>query len=423
MLLPEKKIDEVLNALTNETIEFLFDLIRIPSTRGKEGPVNRLIYEKIKGYCDKAELMQIPESFKNDPEYSWPLADLTYQDTQNLRLHIKGSSSSDCKSLLINAHTDVVPPSKGQIDPFKPKLMDNKIYGRGACDDKGQLAGFYLLIKTLYILNLKPRGDFFIDLVIEEENGGNGTLFMVRNPVHTDAAIVMEPTEMKICAATRGAVWFEVTCRGRSGHSGSSQKPVSALKLAIKAMAAIENYHDELLNSSRGKNKLFDEFYDPMPVTFGTIEAGDWPATVPAMAVFKGLLGFLPNSTIQEVQKGLISALRDSDDTWLSENFEIKFDMLNNDGCEIPVDHLLVKNLQLARQDAGKKAIVSALTAACDSWRYNNQLNIPTVVIGAGSLWNYAHSNHEQIRVEEIMDCTKTLLFFIDRWCGLEEKQ
>ena len=423
MLPPKDKIDEVIDLLTNETIDFLFELIRIPSTRGDEGPVNKLIFEKLHKYCDKAELMQIPESFKNDPDYSWPLADLTYQDTQNLRLHIKGNSPSDGKSLVINAHTDVVPPSKGQIDPFKPKLIENIVYGRGACDDKGQIAVLYLLIKVLNRLKLKPQGDLFFDLVVEEENGGNGTLFMVRNPVYTDAAIVLEPTEMKICAATRGAVWFEVHVRGKSGHSGSSKKPVSALKMALKAMAAIEKYHDKLLHSSRGINKLFDEYNDPMPVTFGMIEAGDWPATVPATALFKGLLGFLPDRTIQEIQSGLINTIRESEDTWLSENFEIIFNMLNNEGCEIPVDHPLVQTLQLARRDAGKKPIVSGLTAACDSWRYNNQLNIPTIVLGAGSLWDYAHSNNEQIKVAEILDCAKTLLYFVDRWCRLEGEQ
>ena len=160
-----------------------------------------------------------------------------------------------------------------------------------------------------------------------------------------------------------------------------------------------------------------------MPVTFGMLQAGDWPATVPSTAVLKGLLGFLPNSNINDIQSGLINTLRENDDPWLSRNFEIKFHMLNNQGCEIPEDHLLVRNLQSARQNLGKKPIVSGLTAACDAWRYNNQLKIPTVVMGAGSLWKYTHSNNEQITVEEIVDCAKTLLVFIEKWCGLDNKK
>lgn len=409
--------------LVQEMTEFLFDLIRIPSLRGKEGPVNRLIHQKMKDYCDEADLMQIPESFKQDPDYSWPIPELTYHDTQNLRLRLNGIDPANSKSLILNAHTDVVPSSKGQINPFNPTLTNGTIFGRGACDDKGQIAVIYLLLRTLTALKLRPRGDLYIDLVVEEENGGNGTLFMVRHPVKADAAIVLEPTEMKICAATRGAVWFEVTCYGRAGHSGSPQKVVSALKQAIKAMAAIEKYHDELLAAARAINPLFDEFENPMPVTFGTMNAGDWPATAPAVATFKGVFGFLPNNNIKEVQAGLINAIKNSGDPWLAENFEIKFDMLNNDGCEIPADHPLVENLKLARRSAEETPVVSALTAACDSWRYNNQLNIPTVVMGAGSLWNYAHSNNEQIQIDEILDGAKTLFYFLEKWCGLDKKE
>ena len=57
------------------------------------------------------------------------------------------------------------------------------------------------------------------------------------------------------------------------------------------------------------------------------------------------------------------------------------------------------------------------MTASCDSWFYNNQLGIPTVVYGPGSL-GFAHSNEEQIKLDDIGAAAVVLARFIENWCG-----
>lgn len=413
-------IMKIILDLTDEAVQFLCDTITFPSVRGKEGPVNRYIHSALSHYCDESRLMQIPNSFKEHPLYSWPMEDLQYDDTQNLRLKIFGTSPEKARSLLFNAHSDVVPPSKNQVNPFKPQIKDGVIFGRGACDDKGQIAVLYLVIRALRKMNVKPQGDIWFEIVVEEENGGNGTLFMTLDPVKADAAIVLEASDGEIYPAVRGAVWFEIICYGKPGHSGRAGDVVSALKEAVKAMSVLEEYHHQLLTSSRGKNTLFDKFENPMPVTFGIMNSGDWPATAPATATIKGVFGFLPNSTIREVQEGMINAIKNSSHEWLRENFELKFNMLNNEGNEIPIDHPIVKELSAAMEKTNQQPIISAMTAACDAWRYNNTLKIPTVVFGAGSL-KYAHSNQEQIKIEEIQKTAAALILLIHQWCVLEK--
>jgi acetylornithine deacetylase len=416
MPLDPKLVKKTIDSLSRDTTEFLCDLIRIPSVRGSEGPANRLVAEHMKELCTEVELMQIPESFKDDPLYSWPLPGLTYENTQNLRLSLAGSSSDASRSLILNAHSDVVPPSKNQRNAFNPMVRDGVIYGRGACDDKGQIAVIHLLFSVLQRLHLRPRGNITAEIVVEEENGGNGTLFMTRHPIHSDGAIVLEASERRIFTAVRGAVWFEVICRGKPGHSGRAADVVSALKEAVKAMGVLEDYHDRLLAASRGFNVLFDAYENPMPVTFGMLHAGDWPATAPATASIKGVFGFLPNTTVKAVQQGLIEALKDAPHPYLREHFEIFFNMLNNEGNELRLDHPLVEELMAASRDADAPREISAMTAACDAWRYS-LLGIPTVVMGAGSL-KYAHSNEEQIALAEIQETATTLLRFLERWCG-----
>jgi acetylornithine deacetylase/succinyl-diaminopimelate desuccinylase-like protein len=411
-------LDRALRAHLEDTVAFLCDLIRIPSMRGHEGPVNRVIHDRLHAFCTRAELLQIPASFVEDPGYSWPMPGLTYADTQNLRLTILGSDPL-ARSLILNAHADVVPPSINQINPFVPDVKGGVVFGRGACDDKGQIAVIYLLLRTLATLGLRPRGTITCDIVIEEENGGNGTLFMTRSPVHADAAIVMEPSEGKVFAAVRGAVWFELIVEGRAGHSGMVGDAVSALKEAVKAMSVLEEYHDRLLAASRGTYPLFDVYENPMPVTFGILNAGDWPATVPASACVKGVFGFLPNTNVRTVQEGMIDAIRNSRHEYLRDHCTINFTMLNNEGNALPTDHPLVQEVVKGAAEAGYPAVISAMTAACDAWHYSMKLNIPTVVMGAGSL-KYAHSNEEQIAVEDMYRMAKTLIRFLEHWCGLD---
>jgi acetylornithine deacetylase/succinyl-diaminopimelate desuccinylase-like protein len=149
MPLEENIVNGAIGSLAGETTEFLCDLIRIPSMRGNEGPVNRLVADRMKGLCTNAELMQIPESFKDDPLYSWPLDGLTYESTQNLRLTLTGTAPGASRSLILNAHSDVVPPSKNQENAFVPTIRHGIVYGRGACDDKGQIAVIHLLLSRL----------------------------------------------------------------------------------------------------------------------------------------------------------------------------------------------------------------------------------------------------------------------------------
>lgn len=153
-----RDIEAVIDTLADESVRFLCDMIRLPSTRGNEGPVNRLVHSRMKDLCSRADLMQIPESFKDDPLYSWPLEGLTYKETQNLRLTVDGTSPETSRSLILNAHSDVVPPSRNQVNAFVTVVRDGIVYGRGACDDKGQIAVVHLLLSALKQLHLRPRG-------------------------------------------------------------------------------------------------------------------------------------------------------------------------------------------------------------------------------------------------------------------------
>ncbi len=401
------------DAFLDEAVIFLKEIIRFRSLSGQEEEVMQFMYQKFLPLADEAELVPLSDDLLNDPEYSSPIPGIKYNGRHYLRLKLNGTGSG--KSLIFNAHADVVPPSAKDRDQFDPFIKDGCVYGRGASDDKGQIAVFYLLLKMMKEKNLRPGGDIIFHIVVEEENGGNGTLAAIRGGDRADAAIVLESSGLKIFSAVRGAVWFKFTFSGVSGHSGYSGKTVSALKLAVQAMRILEDYHDRLLSASKGL-QLFDEYENPMPITFGKLQAGIWPAATPNKAVLEGVLGFLPNKTRFEVMQEMEEAMRREGDEQLRDNFKLEF-TYRHEGHILDTSHPLVATLAEAIAGEGIEPENDAMVASCDGWFYSKLLDIPTVVFGPGELKS-AHSSEECIPVEQIQKAAEILLRFTDQWCN-----
>lgn len=391
----------------------LSELIGFESTVGNEGPVMRYMHERMAQVADEVEFVEVTEAIKDDPDYSYPVV-TTYGDRPNVRAVRRGTGGG--KSLILNTHLDVVPPSSGHVDPFVAREEDGVIFGRGACDAKGQATTIWLLFRLLDELDLRLKGDIIAHLVIEEEIGGNGSVAMARYGDTADACVVLEPTDFVLLPQVRGAVWFDANVYGQAGHSGRPGGTVSALLKAIEVIRIFTEYHDRILAESRGKYPLFDQFENPMPLTVGMLEAGNWPAQAPQRANLKGVLGLLPDRTKEQVMAEMEAAVRESGDPWLAEHFEIDF-TYRHDANVIEPDHPLVLALQDAVSAVGREPKVSAMTASCDAWLYNNQLGIPTVVFGPGTL-GVAHSDQEQIPVGEMLAAAAALAGFAEGFCG-----
>ncbi len=408
-------ITSYLQSLKPEVTQVLSDLIAFPSTVGQEGPVAEYLHARMQQFCDECEFVPNDNSLRDDPDYSSPVKGLDYTDRPNVRVAQKGTGGG--KSLLMNTHMDVVPPSSMQEKPFEPQLRDGVVFGRGACDAKGQIATMYFLMRALRDLRPDLRGDVIGHLVIEEEVGGNGTVTMVRKTGDTaDAAIVLEPSDFTLYPQIRGAVWFEATVTGQSGHSGKPGGTVSALLKAIKVIEVLTAYHDRCIAESRGKYPLFDQFENPAPLTIGQLEAGDWPAQAPQKCVFRGVLGILPDRSKEQVMAEMREAVANCGDEWLPDHFEIEF-TYRHDASVIAPDHPLVEALGRAVVASGREKRISAMTASCDAWMYNNQLHIPTCWFGPGTL-GVAHSDQEQIALDDVLKGVEVLYRFVCEWCG-----
>ncbi len=157
---------------------------------------------------------------------------------------LKGSGGG--KSLLLNAHMDTVGVEGMTIDPFGGELKDGRVYGRGAQDMKGSLAAMIAAAKALLDAGVRLRGDLLITAVADEEHSSIGTEALVKE-FKADAAIVTEPTELRLCRAHRGFIWFEVETIGRAAHGSRYEEGIDANMRMGRFLAELEKLERELL--------------------------------------------------------------------------------------------------------------------------------------------------------------------------------
>jgi acetylornithine deacetylase/succinyl-diaminopimelate desuccinylase-like protein len=165
----------------------------------------------------------------------------------------------DKPTVLVYGHYDVQPADPYELwtsPPFEPVIKDEKIYARGACDDKGQV---YMHVKALEVMRAQEGGvpcnlKFMIEG--EEEIGSNNLAIFVRENKEKLQADVILISDTGILAndvpsievGLRGLSYHEVEVTGpnRDLHSGlyggAVLNPINALCQMIASLHD-ENYH------------------------------------------------------------------------------------------------------------------------------------------------------------------------------------
>ena len=114
--------------------------------------------------------------------------------------------------------------------PWSGKIKDGKLYGRGSCDMKAGLASGIFAIFVLQKLGFIPNSTIMVQSVVGEESGGCGTLANIVKGYHADAAMILEPTSLKICPIQSGALTFRLTIYGKATHAAMRWEGISAIE-------------------------------------------------------------------------------------------------------------------------------------------------------------------------------------------------
>lgn len=136
-------------------------------------------------------------------------------------------------TILIYGHYDVQPAdpiSEWRKAPFDPTVVGENLYGRGACDDKGQMFAHVKAIEAFLHTSKLPLNVKCLFEGEEEIGSANFESFVRRNagPLQSDVAVVSDmrilaPDRPAITYSVRGELGLELTVIGQKSdqHSGN----------------------------------------------------------------------------------------------------------------------------------------------------------------------------------------------------------
>lgn len=396
----EDMLSKALSMIDEERIlELAEGLIEIPSVTGEELKVARHAGEIL-------ESSGLQVEFRGSAERPIVLSYINPEESPYI---------------VFNGHLDTVPvpdPWAWRWDPFKPRVEDGRLYGRGSSDMKASCAVIIHVLEVLERLN--PRCSVGIQLVPDEERGGGlGTKLLLEEMMRgqlrrPDYVVIGEKSNLKLRIAERGLFQFHIRFRGRATHTAYARvEGINAIAKASKAVLALE----------RGLDRFHPWIGYPV-ISVNTIRGGEVLNQVPAECIIgvdrRLIIGETAETVMAEVEEALKEAGR-GDPEW---DWEILADRDEKGGYLYDPPNYTDPENELVK--AFQKAVRSALGvepelfvewAGVTDGRFYRYAGIPT--IGFGPRGEHAHGPNEFVYLDSLKAQAKV---YIAAVLGLAEK-
>jgi acetylornithine deacetylase len=419
MMDARKKILGTIDTNKDKSIKFLQDMIAIPSVTGDEGKIQAFLSD----YLEKVGLnVDIWESnwdeLKKHPGYI-PV-EQGYEGRPNIVAKWIGTGGG--QSLLLNGHTDVIPVGNGEgwsDNPWSAKIMEGKIYGRGSCDMKSGVASHILAVEFLKAAGVQLKGDVLIDIVIDEEVSGHGTLDTVIRGYTADAGISGETSGLAVQPACIGRIWFEIEIPGKAAGIQRRYQGVSGIELGYRIVKAVEALEAKRLATV--KHPLYPKPIDALPCMIGAFHSGNFPSSFPATCLLKGSMATVPGEDHEGVKRSLVEhiAAAAAADPWMKDHPpKVRFVGYDAQASEISVKHPIVQTLcKNYTEVTGREPEISGRQGAADTRFLNLYGQTPTVIFGPGST-AVMHSDDEYVSIDNYLTAIKVMALSIYDWCN-----
>lgn len=337
------------------------------------------------------------------------------------------------RTLMFEAHTDVVTEGNSEewtYPPFEAVIQNGRIYGRGACDTKGNLAAAIIAVKAIKESGVNFPGKIILGIPVDEEGLMIGIKHFIKQgwAEDIDGAIICEPEDNQVCITQKGALRAEVSTYGKMSHGAmplAGFNPVPPMAEIICRLAELEREEIERL----GKNELlgFPSFTPTVlqaPVK-GEPQLNVMPSqcrmlldirTIPGQEheELKARLAELVAKVEEEVQEGLRSGfqkrIREELEPGLSKglSFSAELDVFEDrPWTETPKDDPIVQAVDRAvRLVTGREPIYNGVPGATDGTFLFAWAGVPIVTIGAGDRL-VPHQKDEWVSIEQLLETAK----------------
>lgn len=154
--------------------------------------------------------------------------------------------------IMFDAHIDTVKVTESENwahPPFGGEIIDGKLYGRGAVDEKPAMAGFMIagkILKEIYGDNM-PFTLYIVGSALEEDADGYPLYHIIQNEnIRPDFVLLGEPTDMQVYRGQRGRMEVKITTIGKSAHGAHNHKGINAIYKMMPIVAEIEKLDKKL---------------------------------------------------------------------------------------------------------------------------------------------------------------------------------
>ncbi len=386
-----KKIDN----MQNEIIDFLQEMVKIPSEvpPGRFKDISKLTASKMTEFGIK---------------------------TQRKRNNVIGEiGNEDGQTLIFNAHLDTVATYNGWTKETHGGVKeDEKIYGRGACDDKACIVAEIFAAKALIDAGIKLKGELLITGVINEEIGGIlGTDYLINNGIiNGDACLVGDSLCDYPVAYRAGTMQISFIIKGLRRHAqGWPDLPLpNRIKYsginAINKMLPIMNFLMDIQEEFKSKETKYPLSPD-MPskissINFTIINGGVSINSVPDKCILQCLINTIPEQKLENLRTRIldfIALLKEKDPdlniiVQIPVFIEPQIADINSKFAKV------VKNVykSVYNEEREFKVILPTTDA-----HFFQQKGIETILIGPTRAENNIHSVDEFVYIKDLLDVTK----------------
>ncbi len=312
--------------------------------------------------------------------------------------------NDDGPVLAFNAHVDVVPigePSAWTHDPFGAEVVDGRIYGRGAGDDKASVTAQVMAAIALARSGVPLKGRLIVNEVADEEVGGfNGSGYIHEEGFFTpDYLIVGEQTMNEVALGEKGGVPTIIKVWGRTAHGALPWEGANAIEAIAEVIVALRRtYYPEIAQRT-------NPYFHPSSASVNLFSGGVKSNVVPDYAeiqIDRRLVpGEDPADVVAEMRAVAEEALKD----FPGVRIEIDVPWPGGAATMTPEDSPLVRSMQGANERLGLSTNLRGFSMATDG-RFWSREGTPTIIYGPGDP-RLAHVPDEWVGVEEIMEATR----------------
>jgi succinyl-diaminopimelate desuccinylase len=310
--------------------------------------------------------------------------------------------------ITLNAHGDAVAPGSGwTYDPYGGKIVDGKLYGRGAAVSKSDIALYTFAVKALRQAAAEElNGKISLAFTFDEETGGNmGPKWLIdKGYIHPDMAISAGFT-YSIVNAHNGCLHLQIQVKGKSAHAAAPQTGHDAIEAMTGILQSLYTYRNSL-----GKLRSAVPGIESPTMVVGLIDGGINTNVVSDQCSIRIDRRLIPEENGEQAERDIRQIVEQAARDYEGIEVEVERIMLANAYGPVPEDSSLIQTLGTNWHEIMEGDLkINGVPIYSDA-RHFYETGVPVVMFGAGPrTWLEAngHRADEHVRVDDLIKATK----------------